>query len=204
MEFISYIDNDRNELLRENIIKIINNTTSNIDEIKELLIEYPNDYKKILDEYNNFLNNYDKKLFIKNISSMIYSFDRINLNKLKKLSDSYYKLKEDDKKHRKSELYKLLDKISRKIIEFGEPDFNNYTSENIFIPCSTKKKLGYCVKYKLIMDESKYENYINIFIDDIVNPIKRDYILSSILTSNVNKNFEFKKKTDEEIYINII
>ena len=156
------------------------------------------DLEKIQEQINIYNNNLDKKELIEELTNHKYEFDKITLIKLKNISES----KNIDKRH---ELLRQIDKIAEKIVEHRSPEFTEKSiMDNIFIPCNSNFLKNYEQSYcsqKLLISEKKYGDIREIFADDLLNPIKRDYILNSVLLINIRNYFEFKKSSNEEIYI---
>lgn len=221
LEFMSYIDTDRNEKLRNdlflNILKTNFKDNSAYEKIKsyinEKLANFPDDINKIQEQINLYLTtHYDKKILLQELKNLVYQFDRTTLLKLEDISDSYFKNDIATRKQQHTDLYNYIEKIIKNIIIIGEPVFNENTHvSNIFVPCNSSseiinnsKDISYCSSgknRKLLVPKNKIDNIINMFIDDIVNPIKRKYLLSSILISNIQNYFQFEKRTNEEIFV---
>lgn len=206
LEFMGYIDKDRDGKMRSEISALISKTdlrnNAALDSLRNKLHEmlYEEDYNKILYLINNY--NYDKKKLIEEILNQVYKFDNTTLLKLEKLSDYYYKLGDQKKEHKKA-ILSLISYIANKIIDVGQVKFNDTDQvDNIFTPCANDHNSIYCSKTnKLIIPGDKLEDLIEIFFYDIVNPIKREYILSSIIINTVQNYFHIKKNPQEEIYI---
>src|SRR6185437_6163809 len=111
----------------------------------------------------------------------------------------------EERKTQKTNMKNYLQKISRQITYAEAPKFTEESDlDNLFITCAVergKKEREYCHKKKLLIEEDKLNELIEIFIDDLVNPIKRDYLLNSILINNIQNYFQFEKRKDEEIYV---
>lgn len=208
LEIMANLDHERNENIRSQLIEIIHSTQlknikNDFYEKIESLITDPDDLKKIKILIQTYLTvHFDKKILIQDLTKMSYQFDKITLLKLGKISEDFYK---NDSKTQLEQMEKMRNIIKHKckeIIYEGEPDFTNKTISNIFVPCESElESEAYCHKNKLIMSAKNLEDLIDIFISDIVNPIKRSYILSSILINDIQSYFQFEKKKDEEIYL---
>lgn len=213
LEIMSYLDNDRDENLRSEIISIVSKTNfKDVNQFEETkvkldkILEFPDDFVKIQDQINLYLtSHFDKKLLISELNNLVYQFDRVSLLKLQNMSENYYKNTPEEKEIQKNKMTKYIEKISKNIVELKEPNFTDDSIlGNIFIPCSASEfETGYCnnKNRKLLISEEKLKIIIDIFISDIVNPIKRQYLLSSILISNIQNYFQFEKKDNEEIYV---
>lgn len=207
-EFMNDIDMDRDPKLREELFDLVNKTNfkgSSMEafrvSLNALLVDFPDDVVRVQDHVNRYTtSHFNKKTLLKELNEIIYYFDRTTLIKLEELSNDYYKNPDPVRKEQRNKLRQFIEKRSRRIVELGTPDFNGSFS-NILASCSSGESNVYCRKSKLIIDEAMFSDMIEIFIDDIVNPIKRQYFLSSILLTNIRNYFQFGKKKDEEIYI---
>lgn len=204
LEFLSFLDKDRDEKIRSEIIELISKVNFKEEEkindfkqkLSQILKNFPKDLQKVQEQINIFLSShFDKKILFNNLESIVYDFDRIGLLKLRKLSD------EIDSPESLEKLRKYIESKSQSIIKIGEPNFDeNSTINNIMVPCATEES-PYCSKSKLLISEKNLDNVINIFIDELRSPIKRDFILSSILIGNIQNYFQFSKSKNEEIFI---
>lgn len=216
LEFMSQLDQDRDDKMRELIISIIsktnfkdiNNTNETKKKLGELLENFPDDLTKVQDQINLYLTtHFDKKALNQELRDFVYQFDRVTWLKLQKMSEDYYKNPENIRKAQRIQLIKYLEKIAKDIIQIGTPKFDQKSFiGNVFVPCSANlsDSQTYCSSgknRKLLIPKEKFNEIINIFADDIVNPIKRQYLLSSILTSNIQNYFQFEKQKNEEIFI---
>ena len=61
----------------------------------------------------------------------------------------------------------------------------------------------YCNNNKLIINNHKFENILEILTADILNPVKEKWIFSSVFGDNVISYFKFIKRPDENITIHI-
>src|SRR5690606_26448454 len=138
LEFIGYLDRERNTDLRKNIIHMIENTDFSKDlgdfnkQLRAALKDYLGDYNLLQNQITAFYYTYfDRKQLIDNINNTVYDFDHITINRLKNMNDSDVK----------SELSALV----RKFIV--EVDFNtqNIKFPNIYLPCGDMdENPGYC------------------------------------------------------------
>ncbi len=144
----------------------------------------------VLDYLNSHFN---KKTLITNFSNIKYQFDKKTLNKLKYYSDR--------------DTYSL-EKMREIVVALCEPLFHigtiqlddNINSEPCYL---LNKKSGYCKDSKMILDSESLNNLISIFIADLCNPLKRQYLLSAVYNRYLNSDLRFEKNHDEQIYIRV-
>lgn len=216
LELMTLFDQERNDSLRKQIIEIINtpsrNLGQNLEQLSTLLQDYPDDLAIIKNLIQSYLTmHFNKKILIQDIQRMIYKFDHTSLLEIENMSQNYYKNDDKTRAEQRTQIKKYIDKKIRPVIYEGEPDFKKEGISNIFAPCATEintmslpqddTQQGYCHNKKLIISPKKLDNLIDIFISDIVNPIKRPYLLSSILLTDIQNFFQFEKRKDEEIYL---
>ncbi len=196
IEFVNYVNNERNEVLREKLKKLIRNTNFNKNmaefrkEWRELLKDYPEDFMTLRDQLIVFYQwQFDKPSLLNIIDNTVYEFDRITMNKLKKLPHQ--------------DLIKELHAISG---EFSvQRDFNtsNITFPNIYLPCSEfagTNTTGYCDKSKLMINRP-IDEFIDILAADFANDLKYKYILNNLWQDTVLSYFDFTRISTEIITI---
>ena len=98
--------------------------------------------------------------------------------------------------------------LSSKIfIKIGNIDsIKDFNFPNMFVSCQNKTKNKveqYCNNNKLIINNHKFENILEILTSDILNPVKEKWIFSSVFGDNVISYFKFIKRPDENSTIHI-
>jgi hypothetical protein len=167
----------------------------------------PEDSNRIQTQINEYLNtHFDKELLLENVDNLVYTFDRITLNELGSISDGINKLPEAQKKSHLKELRKKVQDIVEEITQIGVPKFTGPLN-NIFTPCSSSDS-EYCVtkgkaKRKLLVPKDRLSDLIDLIVSDLCNPLKRSYILSAVVFSNIQDYYHFMKKPGTEIYVKI-
>jgi len=198
LEFINYINKEKNEKIREKLKKLIEKTNFKTD-FDAFMTEFKEIGKEINDNDITLLNaqialseylQINKHKILNQIDNVRYDFDNITINRLKKLP--------------KEEIISELNQIAKEITvvkEISEIDF-----PNVYIPCDLNPKTpGYCQGRKLIFkDALLLEKYIDILANDILNPIKEKYLTSGLLVENIIDYFKFDKHPNEIISISEI
>jgi hypothetical protein len=175
IEFMRYFDAERNESLRKKI-------AAKWD--KEAVTSYMYDKKlKELDILclNELITDankhYDMVLLRNTFDSLTFHFDELSLNALRNNP-------EDTKT--------IIARIAKQIFVDAEPGFTEVTS--------CEKNAGHCKKGKMILKDKKL---VEVFCNDLINPLKREYLLSSIFQFKVLNKFYFTKNKTEKIYSNL-
>lgn len=169
LEFSNLLKDERNEQIRKIIFSEINHTKFksiiNIIDLKNKLKkildkDYPSDYKYFETYLNSFINGnltkINEKQFIKQIKQSIFTFDQITLNKLR----------QQDRLKTKSQVYNLMYK------NVAFKDINLSEIPNGFMVCENNNSQEHCYKSKPIIPEDKFEELLEILIDDIYNTSK--------------------------------
>ena len=198
LEFMTFFNHQRNTELRQKIKKkLLGNFNTDFDvlmkDISELVTNCE-DYNKIKSQICEFVNNHhNKNILFSEIDDSSYVFDRKIFETIKKLP--------------KDKLYKELEKISKLFIKIGNIDsIKDFNFPNMFMSCQNKTKNKveqYCNNNKLIINNHKFENILEILTADILNPVKEKWIFSSVFGDNVISYFKFIKRPDENITIHI-
>lgn len=136
---------------------------------------------KILKNYPKDLNNIIKY----GIYETQYNFDR----------EIYLKIFNSDKISIKNYIEKIINKVS---VIVPVVDINKFPS--ILTICK-KNSSSYCKNNKLMITKSIKVHYINLLVSDIMNPLKKDYIVSKLYIDNVLNKFKFIIRPNEKIYI---
>lgn len=212
LEFISHLDKDRNPALRKKVMQWISQTNfKNADSISKLHDNLnqnlpTEDVNKIQMQINEYLNtHFDKELLQENIENLVYAFDRTTLNELGEISDGIVKLPEEKRAKQMKELRKRVKDIVSEITHLGTPKITE-SLDNIFTPCSSSES-PYCYgtkkSRKLMIPKDRIEDLIDLLVADLCNPLKRSYILSAVVFSNIQEYYHFLKKPGTEIYVKI-
>jgi len=136
---------------------------------------------KILKNYPKDLDNIIKY----GVYETQYNFDR----------ELYLKIFNGDKSTIKKYIEKIVDKLSVIV-----PIVNINKFPSILKVCE-KNPTYYCKNNKLMITKKTKIHYINLLVSDILNPLKKDYIVSKLYIDNVLNKFKFIVRPNEEIYI---
>jgi hypothetical protein len=203
IEFIRYFDKDRNKTMRSKIYDAVKKGGDPRERIEKLLVDYKDDAARIGEQISMFYTERnDKKLLLEDIKSSVYRFDRTTLVQIMKNSDDYWanKVVDQDKQHKA--IADQLRKISKVFIKVGTPKLNKTEYLNVLTSCSDEAAGDtFCDKKRLIVPADRYDDYINLFADDLLNPLKSPYIMALIFMENVIDEFRFQKRPGEQIYI---
>lgn len=192
LEFINYIEKERNTEIRATLKKLICDTNfrKELDvfqkKLKELLEKFPEDLATIRGQLSDFYStHFDKKQLINTIEGNIYEFDKITMNKLKNM--------------RKSELIKELRELVSEFAVEKPIERDNISFPNIYLPCEHESN-DYCLRGKLIVDEN-LDKLTEILATDILNPLKEKYMFSGMFTENIINFFNFDVKSSEVVTV---
>lgn len=200
LQFINIFNKQKNVSLRKKIvvtlIKTNFNSITSRDDLKTLLDQIEKEYgqndvlklKKLISKY--FVNHQDKAKLIEEINQSEFSFDKVLLEKLKKMEYS--------------DVLTELKVISKTIVKIGDVDKKSFIFPNILMSCDTKSKLGYCVENKLIMSKKDLDLYLDLIAKDITNPFKKKWIFNEIFTTKYIEFFKFMRRPNETIKIEIL
>ena len=192
LEFVSYLDRERNTELRTQIKKLIAETNFKTGlvafarQLRDMLRPYPTDYVAIQNTLSEF---YYSTLDINELMNIFdkttYEFDRLTINQLR--GQPYATVRE------------RIAKIVREITVERDIDPSKITFPNIYLPCSETENV-YCADRKLIINRP-IEVLINILTADIINPLKSKYLLMSLFNDNVINYMQFDRIPSEIITI---
>jgi len=202
IELISSLDNERNQGARKELHEILSkaNFKKPLDlenahnKIEKLLIDFPNDILRIKQYINKILaEDFNKRKILENIKEDVFEFDRKTLHHWKILasSENVEKLSEAIKKQAK-QIVQVVKKSAKRTETMPFP--------KVFVPCVYSPNSPYCKGKKLLIDEKDYPNLISLLVSDLLNPLKKEYLFSSIIMVNTRDNFRFTRKKGEEIY----
>ena len=132
--------------------------------------------------------NIDLKTLHEIINNTNYAFDFIEIHQLKNMSL-------DKARKQLENLAKKLFTI-KKDIKFKDSYF-----PNIFNICSSKSAAEFCDGEKLIIEKNKFCDYLEIFLQDLLNPLKEQWLFSIMFSDNVFSFFEFINRANENIEV---
>jgi len=157
----------------------------------------------------SLLEYFDKKKVISIVEQEVYNFDRLTLHQWKLLSNDYETKSTEQREKAKSALMKEITRVVKDGDVFqlsdsvlkGDGEF-----PNIFVPCSSlqeKTDISYCVARggKMVLPRDQISVLVDLFAADLCNPLKRDYLLSSIILGNIRDFFRFSRVQGEDIYV---
>jgi len=203
IEFIRHFDKDRNTSLRAKLYSLFMKSGDQREKIEKLLEDYKDDAFRILEQVNMFyIEKTDKKIVLDDIKTSVYRFDRTTLVQIMKNSDNYWTsdVKHQEKQHKS--IADQLRKISKSFIKIGTPKLDETEYINVLASCSDGASTNmFCAGKKLMVPANKYDDYIDLFADDLLNPLKSPYIMALIFMENVIDEFRFQKRPGEQIYI---
>jgi hypothetical protein len=206
LEYIVFLNKEKNIELRHQIKKYILKMKSNPDESINKIIDLINSYYKkyeyeddtdilkITQQINNYKINNDKKTLFEKIDSSVYTFDKIKINSFKLME--------------KSKLIIELNKMSKRIVEIvSENEIAKSLSNlkefpNMFISCQDiSSDIIYCKKSKLVITQKNLTILLEIMATDILNPNKSKWIFNTIFTDNIINFLKFKQNPNETVEI---
>lgn len=207
IEFIRYFDKDRNDVLRKKIHALIKKNSFKgglntfRDELDKVLTEYPDDAAKIREQVNVFYNSYfDKKILLEEVKTSVYRFDRTSLVKVMDSAADYWVHSAEEQKKQHERVKEQLLKISKQFVKIGEPKKTGPI--NILTACESNVRDNmYCDGNRLLVPSDKYDDFVSLFTDDLLNPLKSPYIMALIFMENVIDEFQFELVPGESIYI---
>ena len=193
IEFINYLDIERNAQTRSKIKALINETNFKKDindfrkQLREILQNYPHDYSLIQNQITTFYySHFNKVELLENIDATVYDFDRVTMNKLRSMS------RDDMKK----ELLNIASTFS------VQKDFDTAGIKfpNVYMPCREMTDIGYCEKNKLILNRP-IDDLVDILTTDLTDSLKSKYLLNNIWQDTVLDPLKFTKWPTEIINI---
>lgn len=196
MQFLHFINNERNDDMRKEIITTINKTDFGGDitafrkHIIELLRDFPDDSVMIQSQLSEFYyDHFDKKRLVDDINKTQYGFDRFTINKIRKMS------REDGVKY--------LTKICEEFCVVKK-DFSPVKFPNIYTPCidETTNQDAYCMKTKLVIKDA-IEPLVDVLIGDLHDDIKYRMLLN-VRPEGIIEFNKFRRRNNELITMNYI
>ena len=219
LQFISYFDKETNTEIRKKLIQLFRKINFKKTgalakfqtEMRDFIPETSDRdvIMKIVNDY--FYGKFDKDATIEDLEQNRYQFDRTILNKISRLNRELSRHEwdaidpekgTDVHKKIKKQIHALVGSVVQKIIKPGTPA-NDDSAFEILISCldSGKDAKKYCVNKKLVMPADKIKDYTDILVDDLLDPLKNIYLMSSIFVEGILDNFRFHKTPGEDVYI---
>lgn len=194
IEFVNYLNNERNEGLRSRLKQIIKDTNFKKDlsqfrkELRLLLKDYPADLKIVFNQLLAFYSAYfDKPSLFEQIDNTIYEFDRVTMNKLRNLPRDGLKTE--------------LKLIAESFTVQRDFDSTNVKFPNIYMPCGEMTDVtGYCEKNKLIINKP-LDEFVDILATDLMDDLKSKYLLNAALGDTVLDYLVFTKYSSELVTV---
>jgi DNA-binding ferritin-like protein (Dps family) len=182
LEFIAYLERERNKLIRDELQRLITvtNLKKDISEfvraVRNLLKGYASDFviiqRQLSDYYYTHMN---KNKLIEDISLTIYEFDRITLNKLREVPLEETKI--------------MLRKLCLEFVVEKEFDTTAVVFPNIYLPCSVQNE-AYCNNGKLMLN-TPLDQFIEILSSDIKDSLRVRYLLSGVFADTTLSYLQF-------------
>jgi hypothetical protein len=200
LEFMEYFDSERNRNIRGKMEKLLSSINLrdpiSIQTIKKEITEIisiNSDVELIFQLLDNAQKHFDRKILLKQFNSINYQFDSESINQIREA------IKKE--KQEKKNILDIIKNISDKIITTTQPKEVSF----IGIPqtCQTNPESKQCSRGKLYIESDTLKHMLSIFVDDILNPLKREYLLSTTFQFKVFNKFNFKKFPGERIYTNL-
>lgn len=189
IEFVNFLDKERNGDLREKIYTLISETNFKRDlaKFRKTLRELvpPNDYSSIQSLVSEFyIKGQNKSTLRDNVANRTYEFDRTTLAYLQGLPDD----------QTRAELMKVASQFA---VE-GDPTSNITDFPNIYLPCE-ESHAGYCSGKKLVL--AGMSEFVDILASDIKDELRVAYLLNNVWMDAVIDMFKFTKVPTEILSI---
>ena len=191
LTFIDIIHTHRNTPIRASIKKILHGSVKGVklniqlvESLKQVLVEYPNDLHNIIRIVTN-----NNPLDV--LDNSFLEFDKYIIRKFTKLSQVECK----------AAVKKLLDPF----LVIGTPTQNSGDMPNMLASCitNTDPNAMHCNKKKLIISKEKLDEYLDILVMDILNPLKAKYLTMYTFIPRSVDYFNFVNRPDERIFITL-
>lgn len=194
LQFINIFNRQQNKPLRRKIMICLAKTNfdKNTDNIKQIIEELePDDQSKIKNIISRYIANHrDKKQLLHDIGETRFNFDNVFIDKLKNMPHV--------------DVIKELKKISKTFITIGNLP-KNFKFPNMLITCDNKvDKDSYCYGNKFIVAKDKYDTIIDILASDLINPLKRKWILNIAFIEKTIHYFKFIRRPAESITLELL
>ena len=194
VEFINYIDRERDTATRAKIAKLIGETNfkKNMDEFRGALkpMIASADYTLIQSLVSTFYQtNQTKAKLLEQINDCVFEFDRTTITRLRKMTPGAMR----------EELTTIAQKFTVQQDITGEITF-----PNIYMPCSDiVEKTGYCSTNKRLIVPA-IAPLVDVLAGDLMNNLKMRYILNSIWMNIITDYFKFMQRPFEKITIYLL
>lgn len=187
IEFVNYLDKERNGDIREKIYALVAETNFKKDlgkfRVALKAIVPPADYALLQTQVSDFyLRGASKSSLRETIEGSIYEFDRTTLTYLQSLPQD----------RTREELFKIASTFA---VE-GEPSSTDFP--NVYLPCE-ESHAGYCSGKKLILKDMR--EFVDVLAADIKDELRVAYLLNNIWMDAVIDMFKFTKVSTEIISI---
>ncbi len=222
LKFMSYFNQSKNTAFRKFIHNKLENSDENIIGIlnEELLKIYLHEYsqapaKKVLiqqfDEEASLISHF--KLFFLNDMSKLeaqikeYMKNNITLENLHQIIDTSSYAFDFIEIHRLKNMpfekaRQALAATAKKLFTIKKnPHFKETNFPNIFSSCDSRNSATFCDKDKLIVDKKYFDDYLDIFLQDLLNPLKEQWLFNIMFAENVFSFFEFINRQNENIEV---
>lgn len=192
VEFVNYLDKERNAELRGKLMTLIADTNFKKDlakfrgDLRRLMSAHVADYNLLQSQVNEFYHSGANKNNLRDvIAGTLYEFDRITLTFLRSL----------DINTRITELRKIVSSFA----VTGTPSVTDFP--NIYLPCEEMGTVGasYCSGSRLILQD--LDKYVNVLAVDIGDDLKSSYLMNNIWMDSIIDVFGFTKVSTEVITI---
>ncbi len=193
LEFINYTEKERNVELRKLIRDVLSKTDFRRKifeaqrELRVLLKQYTTDSVTIQSQIAWAFHNGDKRGLFDTIDSTVYEFDKMTINRLRKLPLEAMRV----------ELRKIVSEFTTQ----SPLTESKLLVPNIYLPCEYTTNVEYCKGKRLVMETAMLNSYVDILASDLVNPIKYKYLTSGLFTDNIIDYFKFDQYAGEIITI---
>lgn len=193
LEFINYTEKERNVELRKQIREVLTKVDFRKKvfeaqrELRTLLKQYPADTATLQAQIAWAFHNSDKKGLLETIDSTVYEFDKMTINRLRKMERDPMRVE--------------LKRIASEFTTDGQLDDKKLDVPNIYLPCEYTANVEYCKGKRLVMTPDMLGAYVDILASDLTNPIKYKYLTSGLFTDNIIDYFKFEQHAGEVITI---
>jgi hypothetical protein len=138
------------------------------------------------------------------LEARVFDFDRRTLNHWNKLTEGYEIQPPETRRKVHQQLVAEITKIATRICQIGASSAGSAESEfpNIFVPCEASASKSYCgSRGRLVVPRAVLPDLADLLAAEICSPLKRQFLLSATLLSNVRDEFRFSTNPGEEIYV---
>lgn len=194
LQCITYFNNEKNTELRAKLKDLIMSTNFDGDltqfreSLNSMLANYTSDKSIINTQLSSFYNVYnDKNKLLDTIDKSSYGFDKITLLNLRKQPIETIK-------------QSLMSILSNLFVVDPNFDTTKVNFPNIYTACMADPMLSYCEQNKLILTHA-LDQYVDLFVADILNDLKFNYMISNIWMDMTIDWLNFTKYSNEILTI---